>query len=249
VHQDNAFAAATEARACSVCGGTGFRHLASEAGYDWEVCQDCDFVRLSNAFTFDEQVAIQDATYAANYIAKYDAKLDKKLARCRQRLKLITRHVQRGEFLDVGSNYGFMTEVAAQAGFQVTGLEINPGLAEHARKMYPRHRFVCSPLETFDPAGTRFDAVYCSEVIEHVIDPRRFLQSLAGLMRTGAVLLLTTPHEREYRRRRYTRMQAPDHKIYFNNANLRRLLTECGFEQVRFRFNPFKGIVLTACRS
>ncbi len=66
MHQDNAFAAATEARACSVCGGTGFRHLASEAGYDWEVCQDCDFVRLSNAFTFDEQVAIQDATYAAN---------------------------------------------------------------------------------------------------------------------------------------------------------------------------------------
>ncbi len=104
-------------------------------------------------------------------------------------------------------------------------------------------------METFDPGGARFDAVYCSEVIEHVIDPRRFLQSLARLMRQGGVLLLTTPHIREYRRRGYTRMQAPDHKLYFNHANLRRLLCECGFERVRFRFNPFKGIVLTACRA
>ena len=154
-----------------------------------------------------------------------------------------------GDFLDVGSNYGFMTEVAAQAGFRATGLEVNPGLAAHARMTYPQHPTVCSPLETFDPGGVRFDAVYCSEVIEHVTDPRRFLQALARLMRQGGVLLLTTPHIREYRRRGYTRMQAPDHKLYFNRGNLRCLLCECGFERVRFRFNPFKGIVLTTCRA
>jgi 2-polyprenyl-3-methyl-5-hydroxy-6-metoxy-1,4-benzoquinol methylase len=236
-------------RSCPVCGGSAFRHLTGEDGYDWEICERCDLVRLTNAFAFSEQVAIQDETYATNYIAKYDAKLDKKLARCRQRLKLITRQVTHGNFLDVGSNYGFMTEVAVRAGFRATGLEVNPGLVAHARKTYPQHPFVCSPLETFDAGGARFDAVYCSEVIEHVIDPRRFLQSLARLMRQGAVLLLTTPHIREYRRRGYTKMQAPDHKLYFNNANLHRLLRECGFERVRFRFNPFKGIVLTACRA
>jgi hypothetical protein len=126
-------------RRCSVCGGSAFRHLTSEDGYDWEVCDHCDFVRLPSAFTFTEQVAIQDETCAANYIAKYDAKLDKKLAHCRQRLKLITRHVTHGDFLDVGSNYGFMTEVAAQAGFRATGLEVNPGLAAHARVTYPQH--------------------------------------------------------------------------------------------------------------
>ena len=66
-----------------------------------------------------------------------------------------------------------MTEVAARAGFRATGLEISAGLIEHARKTYPQRRFVCSPLETFDAGSTQFDAVYCSEVIEHAIDPLR----------------------------------------------------------------------------
>jgi SAM-dependent methyltransferase len=236
-------------RPCSICGGHAFRHLTRDAGYDWEVCQDCDFVRLTTELSFDDEVAMQDEAAAIGYIAGYGSKLDKKLVRCRQRLRLITRHVKQGDFLDVGSNFGFMAEVAGQAGFRATGLEINPGLAAHAVKTFPARRFVCSPLESFDAGGQQFDAVYCSEVIEHVIDPRRFLQTLARLMRRGAILLLTTPHIREYRRRAYARMQAPDHKIYFNNANLRRLLLECGFADVHFRFNPLKGIVLTAFRS
>ena len=82
----------------TVCGGRAFRHLTSEDGYDWEVCEHCDFVRLTGALTFSEQVAMQDETYAARYIAKYEAKLDKKLARCRQRLKLITRQVTQATF-------------------------------------------------------------------------------------------------------------------------------------------------------
>ena len=32
---------------CTVCGGRAFRHLTSEDGYDWEVCEHCDFVRLT----------------------------------------------------------------------------------------------------------------------------------------------------------------------------------------------------------
>jgi 2-polyprenyl-3-methyl-5-hydroxy-6-metoxy-1,4-benzoquinol methylase len=236
-------------RPCTICGGGNFRHLTQDAGYDWEICSDCEFVRLTRDLTFDDEVALQDADMAAGYIDGYTRKVAKKLAISRQRLRLITRRVKSGSFLDVGSNYGFMTEVAGQSGFAATGLEINPGLARHAAQTYPLRRFVSSPLETFDAGGAQFDAVYCSEVIEHVVDPRRFLASLAKLMRHGSVLLLTTPHIREYRRRGYRQMKAPDHKVYFNHANLRRLMQECGFTRVRFRFNPFKGIILTALRT
>ncbi len=235
-------------RPCIICRNHAFRHLARDAGYDWEICESCGFVRLTAALSFEEEVALQDADVAAAYIDSYVHRIGKKMARSRQRLRLITRYVKQGRLLDVGSNYGFMTETASRAGFDVTGLEINPGLVEHARKTFPQRRFVNVPLETFNANGERFDAVYCSEVIEHVIDPRHFLESIAAVMRSGAVLLLTTPHIREYRRRGYTNMKAPDHKLYFDNATLRRLLLECGFHRVRFRFNPFKGIVLTAFR-
>ena len=233
-------------RPCVVCHGRTFHHLTRDAGYDWETCESCGFVRLTADLSFEEEVTLQDAEAANTYIASYAHRAGGKMAWSRRRLRRITRHIRRGQFLDIGSNYGFMTEVASRAGFDATGLEINPWLVEHARKTFPGCRFVNSPLETFDAGGRRFDAVYCSEVIEHVIDPRRFLHAIAGLMRSGAVLLLTTPHIREYRRRGYQGMKAPDHKLYFDNTTLSRLLRECGFRKVRFRFNPFKGIVLTA---
>ena len=236
-------------RPCVVCRSRDFRHLTSEDGYDWEVCDDCGLVRLTADLTFDDEVALQDEALASSYIAGYAHKIDRKLARSRQRLRIIMRHVKQGRFLDVGSNYGFMTETAGQAGFEAVGLEINPALVTHASRTYPQRRFVNAPLEVFQTQGEQFDAVYCAEVVEHVIDPRRFLETLAGLLRRGGVLLLTTPHIREYRRRGYTKMQAPDHKVYFNDANLRRLLQECGFERIRFRFNPFKGILLVAFRT
>jgi 2-polyprenyl-3-methyl-5-hydroxy-6-metoxy-1,4-benzoquinol methylase len=124
-----------------------------------------------------------------------------------------------------------------------------PATSRACAKTYPKRQFVSSPLETFNADGSRFDAVYCSEVIEHVINPRRFLTALAGVMRDGPILMLTTPHIREYRRRGYLKMQEPDHKVYFSNATMRRLLRECGFERIRFHFNPFKGIILAAFKA
>jgi len=241
--------ASPDKRPCIVCGGRDFAFLVHDEGYDWETCRGCGLVRLVAALSFETEVDIQDETVAANYIRSYDTKAKKKLARSRRRLRVIRRHVKRGRFLDIGSNYGFMTEVASAAGFDTLGLEINPALIAVARQHFPGRRFECGAVETHDFGPEAFDAVYCSEVIEHVVDPRRFLQRVGGVMRSGAVLFLTTPHIREHRRTGYKGMKAPDHKLYFNNANLKRLLLECGFERVRFAFNPFKGIILTARRA
>ena len=188
---------------------------------------------------------------AAGYIDGYTRKVAKKLAISRQRLRLITRHVKRGRFLDVGSNYGFMTEVAGQSGFDATGLEINPGLAQHAAQTYPLRRFVCSPLETFDAGGAQFDAVYCSEVIRNHRDRSAALSRVAGPVtdaaRRGMHAADHAGHIREYRRRRYRQMKAPDHKVYFNRTNSAAAFAGIVVSlRVRIRFNPFKGIILTA---
>ena len=241
-------AASASPRPCVVCGGTRFSPLCQDGDFAWEECGACGIVRLCQDLSFADQVAIQDEQLAGCYIRQYDAKLPRKIAACRRRLRRITRWVRGGRFLDVGSNHGYMTDVAAAAGFVATGLEINPALVRRAQELFPGRNFVASPIETFDSDGVLFDAVYCSEVIEHVVDPRAFLRAIARLMHPGGVLLLTTPHIREYRRIGYRKMKAPDHKIYFNNANIRRLLDECGFGGTRIRFSPFKGIQLVTTR-
>ncbi len=100
----------TPSRPCTVCGGSAFRHLTSEDGYDWEVCEHCDFVRLTSAFTLRRTgrhpgrnlrrelhreircEARQEAgPLPAAVEADHPARDARRLSRCRQQLRLHDR--------------------------------------------------------------------------------------------------------------------------------------------------------------
>lgn len=224
--------------------------LARDGDYAWEECRACAFVRIGAAFTLaDAARGEDDWAMGRSYIEGYRAKFASKMARSSRRAKRLRRRAPGDDFLDVGSNFGFMVEAAERAGFRAVGVEVNRTLVGAAREQFPGRRFVEGLLEEQAFGEPRFDVVYCSEVIEHTADPRLFLTQIAAVMRPGGLLYLTTPHIREYRKRGFTAMGAPDHKLYFNDANLRRLLQECGFATVRRQFTFFRGIKLYAWRA
>lgn len=235
---------------CAVCSGGDFAFLTREVEHVWEECRGCGFVRLAAAVTPAEAAAgADDAAMGHAYISGYRAKFAAKMARSRRRAARLRRLARGDDFLDVGSNFGFMVEAAARQGFRAIGVEVNRTLVGAARAQFPDRSFVAGSLEEQQFGARRFDVVYCSEVIEHTADPRLFLTQLAAVMRPGGLLYLTTPHIREYRKRRFAKMGAPDHKLYFNDANLRRLLQQCGFATVRPQFTFFRGIKLCAWRA
>lgn len=232
---------------CAVCGSSEREVFWQGRGMTLLECRGCRLVALDPPPS-DETVAALYNDTGQGATTGYFAKVDKKMRRSRLRVRKIGRHAAGGRFLDVGCNGGFMVEAAREAGFESRGVEIDPVAVAYAREHYPENNYFLGRMEDFAATAPRFDAVYCSEVIEHVVDPRAFLRAIARLMHPGGVLLLTTPHIREYRRIGYRKMKAPDHKIYFNNANIRRLLDECGFGGTRIRFSPFKGIQLVTTR-
>ena len=235
---------------CAVCAGADFAFLARDGAYAWEECRACGFVRVAAGFTLAEAARGEDdAAMGRAYIEGYRAKFAAKMARSRRRAARLRRRAQGDDFLDVGSNFGFMVEAAAGVGFRATGVEVNRTLVEAARAQFPGRDFVAGLLEEQRFGERRFDVVYCSEVIEHTADPRLFLAQLAAVMRPGGLLYLTTPHIREYRKRGFADMGAPDHKLYFNGSNLRLLLQGCGFATVRRQFTFFRGIKLYARRA
>jgi SAM-dependent methyltransferase len=235
---------------CVVCGNPDFAFLARDAAYGWEECRSCGFVRIAASFTLaDAAQGEGDAAMGRSYIDGYRAKFASKMARSRRRAARLRRRARGDDFLDVGSNFGFMVEAAERVGFRAVGVEVNRTLVDAASAQFPDRRFVPGLLEEQHFGARRFDVVYCSEVIEHTADPRLFLSQLAAVMRPGGLLYLTTPHIREYRKRRFANMGAPDHKLYFNDANLRRLLLDCGFAKVRPEFTFFRGIKLYAWRA
>ena len=146
-----------------------------------------------------------------------------------------------------------MVEAARELGFEATGIDLDPVSVAYAREHFPLNSFFHGPAEGFAPGETLFDAVYCSEVIEHVPDANAFVAALPRLMAPGAVLYLTTPDIGHWRRpRRLERWDAfcpPAHCLYFSPANLTRLLARHALVVVRRRFAWKPGIKLFARKS
>ncbi|GFY39424.1 ubiquinone biosynthesis O-methyltransferase, mitochondrial [Trichonephila inaurata madagascariensis] len=104
------------------------------------------------------------------------------------------------KIVDVGCGGGLLSEPLARLGATVTGLD--PGeeniaaATKHALQddeIKNRLNYVCDTIENFSliSAG-QFDAVVCSEVIEHVADVQTFVNACVELTKDGGSLFFTT---------------------------------------------------------
>ncbi|MBC6440862.1 MAG: class I SAM-dependent methyltransferase [Rhodospirillales bacterium] len=241
------------AEPCQVCGTTDARLLVDQPSYRWVKCRSCGSAWISPMLSMDEAIEIQDETVGQSCIDGYLKKLDSKMRRSRRWVRTLKRHMPGPKLLDVGSSMGFLVAAAAELGLEATGIEINPVLVEEAQRRYRAGRFVVGAFEETELSGERFDGVYCSEVIEHVVDTNRFLETIAGAMNPKATLFLTTPALREYAKgsdpSRWRDFGVPDHKLYFSPGNIRQMRAKHGFEAIRIRFNFGRGLKLLARRA
>jgi 2-polyprenyl-3-methyl-5-hydroxy-6-metoxy-1,4-benzoquinol methylase len=139
----------------------------------------------------------------------------------------------RTRLLDFGCGHGEFVAAARALGIDAVGIDFAPDRARHgAVTMY-------SSPEALHAAGADqppFDAVTLFEVLEHLADPRGTLESLAPLMRPGAVLVLETPDTtgitdlRSYSD--YLAIAPLGHINGFTPATLRQIAERAGFRAV-----------------
>ncbi|HUW52270.1 MAG TPA: bifunctional 2-polyprenyl-6-hydroxyphenol methylase/3-demethylubiquinol 3-O-methyltransferase UbiG [Rhodanobacter sp.] len=98
---------------------------------------------------------------------------------------------------DVGCGGGLLSETLAQAGAQVTGIDLGEKVIEIARlhlhesNLQVDYRMQSSTeLATGEPAS--FDAVCCMELVEHVPDPAALVNDLAAMLKPGGRLFMST---------------------------------------------------------
>ena len=187
--------------------------------------------------------------------SRYLAKAKSKLRRSRGRVRQLRRYVKSGRLLDVGANGGFMAKAASDAGFEAWGVEPDPVSVAYAREHYPEINMFQGFMDQFveTPEGARpFDAVYCSEVLEHVPDADGFMAAIARVTRVGGVLYLTTPDIAHWRVPRnvldWGIFTPPWHCIFFTPAALARFLSRHGFSIIRKRLAFKPGIKVFARR-
>jgi 2-polyprenyl-3-methyl-5-hydroxy-6-metoxy-1,4-benzoquinol methylase len=236
--------------ACPICGGVARTLEVTHQGMDLYRCGDsvrCGSVYMDPMPTLETRHEMYDDPYAGA-TSGYYAKAEKKLRRARKRARILSDFVATDgkAFLEVGSSGGFMVEAMRERGFTATGVEPDKPGVMFAQKHYPQNRFINGFLEEVSGQLGQYDAVYCSEVIEHVPAPDPFVAAIARLMKPGAVFNVTTPDVAHWNKpkdiRQWNEFCPPSHCLYFTPQGLRTLLAKHGLTIVRHRFNWKAGI-------
>ncbi|HRL22510.1 MAG TPA: bifunctional 2-polyprenyl-6-hydroxyphenol methylase/3-demethylubiquinol 3-O-methyltransferase UbiG [Alcaligenes sp.] len=108
-----------------------------------------------------------------------------------------TGPLQGKQVLDVGCGGGILSESLAQAGAQVTGID----LAERSLKIARLHSLesgvpvqyeAISAEDMADQHPGRFDVVTCMEMLEHVPDPGSIIRACSQLVKPGGWVFFST---------------------------------------------------------
>ena len=164
-----------------------------------------------------------------------------------RRRNFLLGHVSAGErVLDVGCGEGRFAAELVRAGAEVVGIDVAAEPLRRARERYPE----LVDLRQVPAAGAwsledaSFDLVWAGEVIEHVADTAGWLSELRRVLRSGGLLLLSTPDHGRLRRlgwalapRAFAAHFDPraDHLRFYTAGTLRELLEDFGFYDVAVR--------------
>jgi 2-polyprenyl-6-hydroxyphenyl methylase/3-demethylubiquinone-9 3-methyltransferase len=99
--------------------------------------------------------------------------------------------------LDVGCGGGLLAEGLARAGAAVTAIDLAPGMIEvarlHATESALSIDYRLEGAEALERATPHaFDLVTCMEMLEHVPEPAAMVATLAGLVKPGGSLIVST---------------------------------------------------------
>lgn len=171
-------------------------------------------------------------------------------ARSRERalaaIELLALHGLRGgRLLDAGCGPGWTLEAFRDAGFDAVGLDASERAVQacSARGLDVRQLdFEKERLEAALGPGSRFRAIACLEVLEHLVDPLAFLEELKRYLEPGGALVVSLPNELALPARAKVLLgrlpfggHDDPHVRHFDRTQARRLLDSAGLRTVRDR--------------
>ncbi len=162
--------------------------------------------------------------------------------RLRKEVAAIEPFRRLNRMLEVGAGRGWFLSVAAQSGWETWAVEINRDAVQRLRSN-GIHRIIVDTAEDFDASVGTMDVVIMWDVIEHLQSPRKALINIHRVLRPGGLLRLATTNFASLSRwvngPEWVYLNGADHIFLFDPSTISRLLTQCGFSDIRIRTRSF----------
>jgi len=170
----------------------------------------------------------------------------------RRNFRVLLSHIKRHltfdrtiSLLDIGCAYGFFLDEARKLGMAVQGLD----LSESAIQWMENNLGIKGAVGfSSDAPEGPFDIITAIEVIEHVPNPRSFLDDLYERIKNGGILVIHTGANDTLTARllgrRWWYLNPPDHCSIFSRFSLRKIVTDSGFDIIEQCLMPYYWVGL-----
>ena len=234
-------------RACPVCGARENKPKWQKGELGIVECRACGMVFVNPAPAAMSTGQFYDTEGADYYLSPAKLESDYADVRFERELRLFRRFCPRGSVLDVGSGSGaFLFQIKRRwpSDYEILGTDVSGAPLDYAesrgvpviREDFLRHEF----------GQIRFDAITFWAVLEHLFDPKGFLEKTDSILKSGGLCFVLVPNLQSLAVRllgpRY-RYVYPQHLNYFSPATLRKLI-EPYFNLIELRTTHFNPIVI-----
>lgn len=238
--------------ACRCCGATTrqravWPEVYAGTGQELRRCGHCAAAYLAPDFTEETLARFYAHDYRRLFPAEAPWRSEARffawrgdLPIAQRRLQWISPQLATGtRLLEMGSGFGAFLGAAAAARPDLDLWAIEPDLDHRARLLGDARVTFVPDLQAVPDASV--DAVVAFHVLEHLPDPRGFLQTLVRILAPGGRAWIEVPDVMsDWRSRNYVQ---PAHLSYFSDSVLQRLALSAGLEAVQCGAHPAGGVL------
>ena len=226
---------------CPACGSSNSKLLYKKYYLRHLLCKNCltQYVspRPTKALLADFYKNSLNYAYWAKYIFSASADVRKEKIfkpRAQFLINCLKKKKIKGKLLEIGAAYGYFCEEIKKFKYfdKIIGIEPTPDLAKILRS-----KNIDVIESSYEEAKLifKFDAIVNFEVIEHLFNPKEFLQWCFNNLNPGGCLYLTCPNiggfETKVLGKESTTVDH-EHLNLFNTTSIKELVEDVGFEKV-----------------
>lgn len=178
---------------CPICAGESWRTTITGAGFHIEECSAGCIARTVPPPEYSPDLPeggrVESLTQSDSGHFMFAEEI----------MALLGDYQPRGRLLDIGSGWGHVLKLAREQGYDVTGIEASPGVADLASKAFGIDAVIgFFPDVSFEPSS--FDVVVINHVLEHMPDPISVLSEVQRILRPGGVIAMMFPNLNSFMR-------------------------------------------------